>query len=108
MQVREHRSSRRQDVLARARMQRLTADDLAQAQELDTSAEFIADGVRSAAQVQPGKNLDQLEHLRLAFGYEAGEIPLTWWSHDGGAEQADINSLQIPAHRATASWLASR
>eukprot|EP00892_Ulva_mutabilis_P000282 jgi/Ulvmu1/10254/UM060_0055.1 len=75
-EVHEERVSRRQDVLAKARRQRLTEHDLARAEAQDKSADAITEAIRAAAALAPGSNLKELEHIRLAFGYEAGDIPL--------------------------------
>lgn len=44
--------------------------------ELDKSAAFVIENMRAATELGSGNNLKQLEHIRLAFGYEAGDIPL--------------------------------
>lgn len=61
-------------MLARARKQRLAQEDLEQAQHLERTATAVADNIRAALALQPGSNLEQLEHIRLALGYEAGDI----------------------------------
>lgn len=73
MQVRKDRESRRQDVLARARKQQMEEDEVQRAIDLERSATAVAANIRAALDKHPGSNLTELEHIRLALGYEAGD-----------------------------------